>query len=34
MFTIKIGLFREHVIKSTCDENLNQLTLGEGGGGV
>ena len=23
--------FREHVIKSTCDENVNQLTLGGGG---
>ena len=23
---------REHVIKSTCDENVNQLTLGVGGG--
>ena len=27
------GLIREHVIKSTCDENVNQLTLGVGGGG-
>ena len=24
---------REHVIKSTCDENVSQLTLGFGGGG-
>ena len=23
--------YREHIIKSTCDENVNQLTLGGGG---
>ena len=25
---------REHIIKSTCDENVNQLTLGGGGGSL
>ena len=36
MFTPLRHQVREHVIKSTCDENVNQLTLGvgEGGGGL
>ena len=28
---VGLGCFREHVIRSTCDENVNQLTLGVGG---